>query len=344
MLDSTLVRASSGDRVPASQLLRQPEVRLADLLAAGSAPALRDRCRADATLDIASAETTVKYAGYLRRQESEIERGRKDERRRIPHDFPFDRVPGLSREVVQRLTQVRPDTLGQALRIPGVTPAAVAVLGAFVGRLSAPPLVTSLEFRDRLARRTRRAKAPLTLAMLDPLEAYFRLLTQWNAKINLTALPLDPPTDETFDRLLVEPLGRVDARFAASMLPSVWFDLGSGGGSPAIPLKIARPRLRLTMIESKERKSAFLREAVRSLGLAGRGRADRAVRGRRAASPNTLGTADLVTVRAVKSGRRNCSRRPDRLLKHDGPPAASSDQLTAAARSAWLPSYLNCSA
>ena len=66
--------------------------------------------------------------------------------------------------------------------------------------------MTTIEFRDRLARRTRRAKAPLTLAMLEPLEAYFRLLTQWNAKINLTALPLDPPTDETFDRLLVEPL------------------------------------------------------------------------------------------------------------------------------------------
>ena len=113
----------------------------------------------------------------------------------------------MSREVVQRLSQVRPDTLGQALRIPGVTPAAVAVLGALrrPARVRAAA-VTSLEFRDRLARRARRAKAPLTLAMLDPLEAYFRLLTHWNATINLTALPLDPPTDETFDRLLIEPL------------------------------------------------------------------------------------------------------------------------------------------
>ena len=68
---------------------------------------------------------------------SEIERARRNEHRRIPSDFPFERVPGLSREVVQRLRHVRPDTLGQALRIPGVTPAAVAVLGAFVGRLSA---------------------------------------------------------------------------------------------------------------------------------------------------------------------------------------------------------------
>ena len=134
MLDTTLMRTPSGDRVPASQLLRQPEVRLADLVAQERLPRFEIDPR-DSTLDIASAETTVKYAGYLRRQESEIERGRKDERRRIPRDFPFDRVPGLSREVVQRLTQVQPDTLGQALRIPGVTPAAVAVLGAFVGRL-----------------------------------------------------------------------------------------------------------------------------------------------------------------------------------------------------------------
>ena len=158
--------------------------------------------------------------------------------------------------------------------------------------------MTTLEFRDRLARRTRRAKAPIALNMLEPLEAYFRLLAQWNAKINLTALPLDAPTDETFDRLLVEPLGA--AKQIPTHTPSVWFDLGSGGGSPAIPLKIARPALRLTMIESKERKSAFLREAIRALGLA-----DASVETERfevaAARPEFSGTGDIVTVRAVKA-------------------------------------------
>ena len=117
----------------ASVHLRQPEVRLADLIADGRVQL--DIDAGDAHLDVASAETTVKYVGYLRRQESEIERAHRDERRRIPSDFPFDHVPGLSREVVQRLSQVRPDTLGHALRIPGVTPAAVAVLSAFVCRL-----------------------------------------------------------------------------------------------------------------------------------------------------------------------------------------------------------------
>jgi tRNA uridine 5-carboxymethylaminomethyl modification enzyme len=133
VLRSTFVRSPSGDSVPASQLLKQPETRLADLLAADHLPRFSIE-PSEATFDVASAETTVKYEGYLRRQESEIERSRKDERRRIPLNFAFDRVPGLSREVVQRLKQVRPDTLGQALRIPGVTPAAVAVLGAFVCR------------------------------------------------------------------------------------------------------------------------------------------------------------------------------------------------------------------
>src|SRR4030095_6624878 len=122
--------------IPANQLLRQPAVRLAELLA--SNPLLeRDGLVAidprDRAVDLASVETAIKYAGYLRRQEGEIDRARKDERRRIPADFPFDRVPGLSREVVQRLGQVRPDTLGQAARIPGVTPAGVAVLAAYVG-------------------------------------------------------------------------------------------------------------------------------------------------------------------------------------------------------------------
>ena len=136
-LDLALVRTSAGDSVPASQLLRQPEVRLETLISENRVALDVDAQFFD--VDIASVETTIKYAGYLRRQEAEIERARKDERKRIPAEFPFDRVPGLSKEVVQRLSQVRPDTLGHALRIPGVTPAAVAVLSAYVGRLRTRP-------------------------------------------------------------------------------------------------------------------------------------------------------------------------------------------------------------
>ena len=133
-LDRTFVDAARGDRVRASQLLRQPEVRLESLVSQGRVPGLDLDPETGMSFDIPSVETTVKYEGYIRRQQSEIERAQKDERRRIPRDFAFETVPGLSREVIQRLRQVCPDTLGQALRIPGVTPAAVAVLAAYVGR------------------------------------------------------------------------------------------------------------------------------------------------------------------------------------------------------------------
>jgi tRNA uridine 5-carboxymethylaminomethyl modification enzyme len=136
-LDGTSVRTAEGDSVRASQLLKRPEIRLDDLAHRGNLSLEIDPERA--ATDIASLETTIKYAGYLRRQDVEIEKARRNERRRIPVGFPFSSVPGLSREVVERLEQIRPDTLGHALRVPGVTPAAVAVLSSYVGRFDAAP-------------------------------------------------------------------------------------------------------------------------------------------------------------------------------------------------------------
>ena len=91
------------------------------------------------SLDLASVETAVKYAGYLKQESSQVERAKRNERRAIPPSFPFAKVPGLSTEVVQRLSQVRPETLGQASRVPGVTPAAVAVLSVFLARFAHDP-------------------------------------------------------------------------------------------------------------------------------------------------------------------------------------------------------------
>ena len=131
VLDSSPVRSKTGDTVSAAQLLRQPETSLAGLLARGVGLELRSGFGG---IDAATLETTVKYEGYLRRQQREVERMKRDERRRIPAGFAFHLVPGLTREAVDRLEQVGPDTLGQALRIPGITPAAVAVLAAYVTR------------------------------------------------------------------------------------------------------------------------------------------------------------------------------------------------------------------
>jgi tRNA uridine 5-carboxymethylaminomethyl modification enzyme len=148
LLQRTRVRDAGGDRVTASQLIKRPTVRLEELLTDGLVPLEIDERTRD--IDIASVETTVKYDGYLKREAARAERTRREERRRIPESFPFARVPGLSREVIQRLSQVRPETLGQASRVPGVTPAAVAVLGVFLGRIRSESLDAPSTF-DRLA-------------------------------------------------------------------------------------------------------------------------------------------------------------------------------------------------
>jgi 16S rRNA (guanine527-N7)-methyltransferase len=124
--------------------------------------------------------------------------------------------------------------------------------------------VTSREFRDRVRKLAKKANVIVAPELIEPLEAYYRLLAKWNEKMNLTALPLQQLEDDTVERLLIEPLAA--ARFVPDSAVR-WFDLGSGGGSPAIPLKLARRALHLTMIEAKARKAAFLREAVRALGL-----------------------------------------------------------------------------
>lgn len=128
----TSVRVEGGARVPASQALRRPEIRLQSLVDNGEVQL--SVSEEDSLLDVTSVETAVKYEGYLLRQEQAVVRAARFERKQIPEAFPFERVPGLSREMVQRFSETRPETLGQAQRIPGVTPAAVAVVGAYLDR------------------------------------------------------------------------------------------------------------------------------------------------------------------------------------------------------------------
>jgi len=80
---------------------------------------------------LTTVETETKYAGYIQQHERQIDRLRDADRRRIPNGFEFE-IPGLSTEVRQKLQRVRPETLGQAGRIPGVTPAAIAVLDVYL--------------------------------------------------------------------------------------------------------------------------------------------------------------------------------------------------------------------
>jgi len=129
-LRSTVVKDSFGASLPATLWLRQPATKIATLVEAGQLELEQPVQR----LDIATVETSIKYEGYLRRQEADIAKRSREENRRIPREFHYARVPGLSTEVIQRLSQIQPETLGQALRVPGVTPAAMAVLSSYLSR------------------------------------------------------------------------------------------------------------------------------------------------------------------------------------------------------------------
>src|SRR5258706_7141261 len=85
---------------------------------------------------LTTVETEIKYSGYISQQERQIERLKNSDRRQIPGDFGFRTIPGISREVGEKLERVRPVTLGQAARIPGVTPAAVGILDVYLSLAS----------------------------------------------------------------------------------------------------------------------------------------------------------------------------------------------------------------
>ncbi len=114
------------------ELLRRPQLGYQDLDAlTPAAVAASQAWRADERLAeqvMHQVDVHAKYAGYLKRQDEEIGRRRRQEDLRLPHDIEYATVPGLSNEARQRLVDVRPETIGQASRIPGLTPAAISLL------------------------------------------------------------------------------------------------------------------------------------------------------------------------------------------------------------------------
>jgi 16S rRNA (guanine527-N7)-methyltransferase len=123
--------------------------------------------------------------------------------------------------------------------------------------------VTRSEFAERLATRAHAATLTLPAHLIEPLWSYFELLATWNRRINLTAIDLHALPDDGVDRLFIEPLAA--ARYASTGGDLI--DIGSGGGSPAIPFALGTAATSLAMVESRTRKSVFLREAARVVAL-----------------------------------------------------------------------------
>jgi tRNA uridine 5-carboxymethylaminomethyl modification enzyme len=112
-------------------LLRRPEITYQDLTAFDPSPD-------SISMGVAEqVELEVKYAGYIKKQEELVERFRRMERVRIPEDMSYQDTPGLSNEIKEKLSTIRPMTLGQATRISGVTPAAISILMVQLKRMGA---------------------------------------------------------------------------------------------------------------------------------------------------------------------------------------------------------------
>jgi tRNA uridine 5-carboxymethylaminomethyl modification enzyme len=109
-----------------AQLLRRPEISFADLPLL-----LSDLADVPSPMGL-QAEVEIKYSGYVERQMEGVKRFRKMEALRLPEDLDYSAMHGLSREVREKLTSVRPRTLGQASRISGITPAAISLLSVYL--------------------------------------------------------------------------------------------------------------------------------------------------------------------------------------------------------------------
>ena len=109
--------------IPFQQILKRPEVQIEDLGAV-----LDESGLALSSEERHVVQTQIKYEGYILQQLRDVERLQSLDSRPIPSGFNYGEVSGLSREVVERLGQVKPDSLGQASRVPGITPAAISIL------------------------------------------------------------------------------------------------------------------------------------------------------------------------------------------------------------------------
>ena len=152
-------------------------------------------------------------------------------------------------------------------------------------------------FAARITSRFQQIQITADPAKIQQLAEYLWLMAKWNRKINLTALGVEDCSDQAVDRLLAEP---VAASALVTPADTTCVDLGSGGGSPAIPLKIYAPDLELTMVEARVRKASVLREVVRSLD-----RQPVEIINARfetlSSQPSLQGCADIVSFRAVRA-------------------------------------------
>jgi tRNA uridine 5-carboxymethylaminomethyl modification enzyme len=125
-LSTEKIKIEKGEKLSLKDLLKKPEVKFKNVVE------YKKFCEPLTDEEVRHIESEVKYEGYLKKQEKEIERIKKTDGEKIPKETDFRKVPGLSKEGIERLEKVRPATLGEAKKIAGLTPAAIVNLHIYL--------------------------------------------------------------------------------------------------------------------------------------------------------------------------------------------------------------------
>ena len=197
------------------------------------------------------------YVNYISRQEKEVAALKRDEEHIIPSDFSYE-IEGLSNELRQKLQHACPENLSQAARIDGITPSCVSAHPGEFEATSSHAVeicmsVQVIETRYDVSRETS-----------ERLQIFSKTLEKWNPRINLVS---NNSLRELWTRHILDSVQVFDI----PTLGTSWLDIGSGGGLPGLIVAILAaehaPDMTVTLIESDQRKCAFLRNVARECGV-----------------------------------------------------------------------------
>ena len=291
-----------------ADLLRRPGVAYSALMSLSDGAYATDEVSAaklGALLEpvVEQIEIAAKYSGYIERQKDEVERTAHYEDLKLPADLDYMQVTALSIEVRQKLNKHRPETLGLASRISGVTPAAISLLlvhlkktrfkglgGAGAGGGRSRPRMRPLEagLRDGLAQ----LGLDLDDGQIAQLLDYLDLIQKWNKVYNLTAVrdPAEMLGQHLLDSLaVIGPLRRQTGGRPATLL-----DVGSGAGLPGVVIAICCPEVKVDCVDTVAKKAAFIQQAAVVLKLPN-------LRGLHARVENLTQPYDVICSRAFAS-------------------------------------------
>ena len=244
-------------------MLRRPQLDYKKL-----EPVDTDRPELD-PLVLEQVEVELKYEGYIRRQQSAIEEMRRLENKLLPEQTDYSKITGLRKEAQEKLSKIRPRSIGQASRISGVSPSDISVLIVWLGSRkddgagTAEKAVTAMAGTiDKGFLREQAALHGITLddAALERFDLVARMMLDWNTKINLTTIT--QPREVVLKHF-------IDSMVAAPLLPeeASLIDVGTGAGYPGYPCHCAARHAKTTLLDSLNKRLVYLKELCSALEL-----------------------------------------------------------------------------